>query len=258
MKKLIILGIVCVFFVFSAIAFADDAQNYLNHENDDGIIIQTTIDEAYNNLPYIHNRTGGYYLDVNQNGQPQSTELLLNAQAYIPCYLKMTLTGNTGKTTLESFGPNADAYQEENKYSVLFDNEVGGFVNDSWEVVGHGKNAEIAPGTGNFIRACDQFKVELYGNDTFKYVVISEPLTTNDADVSSASADKTLDIQMRTKVDAGVWGATWSFGSNQECLIGQRAACESMVALHDFRVPYLKSTAHGRYGGYVIFRAFTI
>lgn len=255
MKKIIFLLIIAVFLVFSGTLFAEETQTYLSHENDDGIVIDTTINDANSNLSFVH-RTG-FYTDVDQPDlHQQSAEVTLAAEAYIPCYLKLVLAGNTGKTSAESFGPDANAVKDEGQYYITFDNEVGGFVNENWEVVGHGRNAEIAPGTGNFIRACDLFKVELYSNDNYKYEVFSAPLTTDNADVTAA--DKTLDIQMRTKVDNGVWGATWSFNNNNLSLIGQKHSCESMTVLHDFRVPYLKTTAHGQYSGTVTFRAYTI
>ncbi len=257
MKKSVFLLFIVVIVIFSTTLFAEESQTYLTHENDDGIVINTTISADNSNLSYIHNRTGGNYADVDQqNLHQQSAEVTVEAQAYIPCYLKLVLSGNTGKTSVESFGPDADAVRNEDRYYISFDNEIGGFVNENWEVVGHGRNAEIAPGTGNYIRACDIFKVELYSNDNYKYEVISAPLTTNNADVTAA--DKTLDIQMRTKVDANNWSPAWSFTTNNLNLIGQKHSCESMTVLHDFRVPYLKTTAHGQYGGTVTFRAYTI
>jgi hypothetical protein len=257
MKKMIVLGVICVLVLFSMTAFADDAQNYLAHEEDLGIVIDTTINGANTNLTYIHDREGTFTPDV--NGASQSTELTLNAQAYIPCYLKMVVTGNTGRTSLESFGPGAEAAKQEGAYNLFFDNEIGGFITDDWSVVGHGRNAEIQPGTGYYIRGCDLFKVELYSNDTYKYEVTSQPLAAIDADTSSSVANKTLDLQMRTKVDAGAWTTTWSFGTNgQECPISQKAACESTTVIHDFRVPYLSTTAHGQYSGVVVLKAYTL
>ncbi|HEX3047575.1 MAG TPA: hypothetical protein VHY08_22680 [Bacillota bacterium] len=258
MKRMIVLGMICVLVLFSLSALADDAQNYLAHEEDLGVVINTTINGANTNLAYVHDREGTFTPDV--NGAAQSTELTLNAQAYIPCYLKMVVTGNTGRTSLESFGPGAEAAKQEGAYTLFFDNEIGGFVTSDWTVVGHGRNAEIQPGTGHYIRGCDIFKVELYSNDTYKYEVTSQPLTTNDdADTSSSSADKTLDLQMRTKIDSADWGTTWSFGTNgQECPISQKAACESTTVFHDFRVPYLSTTAHGQYNGLVVLKAYTL
>lgn len=257
MRKTILLITIAVLVFFSLTVFAEEAQTYLSHENDDGIIIDTNVNEANTTLPYVHDRSGSYYADVDKAElNQQSAEVTLDAEAYIPCYLKLVLTGNLGKTSVESFGPDADAVKSEDRYYITFDNEVGGYINENWEVVGHGRNAEIAPGTGHYIRACDIFKVELYSNDNYKYEVFSAPLTTDNADVTAA--DKNLDIQMRSKVDDGSWSATWSFSNNNLNLIGQKHSCESMTVLHDFRVPYLKTTAHGQYGGAVTFRAYTI
>lgn len=257
MKRWIIFGIIGGLMLFSASVFADDAQDYLAHEDDLGVVINTTINGANTNLPYIHDREGSFNPDV--NGASQSTQLTLNAQAFIPCYLKMVVTTNLGKTSLESFGPGAAAEKNEGDYNLIFDNEVGGYVKEDWTVAGHGRNAEIQPGTGYYIRGCDLVKVELYSNDTYKYEISSTPLEAADADTSSAAADKTLDLQMRTKIDEGSWSTTWSFGTNGEAYpVSQKAACETITVFHDFRVPYLKTTAHGQYNGIVVLKAYTL
>jgi hypothetical protein len=35
-------------------------------------------------------------------------------------------------------------------------------------------------------------------------------------------------------------------------------ACEELTVYHQFRVPYSRNIAHGRYDGEVIFRAYTL
>jgi hypothetical protein len=258
LKRTLIFGLIIGLCLFSTLVFADDAENYLYHQDDLGVVIDTTINSANVNLTYIQNREPGSFTpDV--NGASQSAELTLNAQAFIPCYLKMVVTANLNKTRLESFGSGAAANKQEEDSSLIFDNEIGGFVAGDWSVAGHGANAEIQPGTGYYIRACDLVKVDLYSNDTYKYEVVAYPLGSTDVDTSSATADRTLDLQMRTKVDAAGWGATWSFGTNgEEYPVSQKAACEMTTVYHDFRVPYLTTTAHGQYSGVVVFKAYTI
>jgi hypothetical protein len=258
LKRWLILGLIIGFGAFSAIVFADDAENYLYHQDDLGVVINTTISSANVNLTDIQNREPGAYTP-DGNGASQSVQLALNAEAYIPCYLKMVVTTNLGRTALESFGPDAAASKQEDNYYLIFDNEIGGFVTEDWTVAGHGRNAEIEPGTGYYIRGCDQVKVELYSNDTYKYDITAAPLEPADGDVSSATADQNLDLQMRTMVDSGNWSATWSFGANgTEYPVSQKAACESATVYHDFRVPYLKTTAHGEYSGVIVLKAYTL
>lgn len=257
MKKLLVLLTILAIAAFSTMAFADEVQDYQQHVNDDGTIYELTIDHNVNvNLEYVDR--DGYLLDSNNGTFSQKTNLDLRAQAYIPCYLFMTVKGNEGKSTMESFGPNANLTVFESRYFLAFDNEIGGFVNEDWSNAGHGRNAELAPGTGYYIQACDQFRVELYSNDAYRYEVSSSPLKPIDADVTSTASDDLLDLQMRYKVDESDWSSTYSFTTSPSLEIGNRLPCESMIVMHHFRVPYLKSTAHGHYSGTVTFKAYTI
>ena len=260
MKRMLIIGLILGLCIFSGAVFADEASDYANHSEDLGVVIDTSISADNVNLTYIQNREPGQFTPET-NGASQSAELTLNAQAYIPCYLKMVVTANMTKASVESFGADAAAKASDpaTEGTLTFDNEVGGFVANDWSVAGHGKNAEIQPGTGYFIRACDLIKVDLFSNDTYKYQVTALPLDAVDADTSSDLADKKLDLQMRTRVDEGDWGSTHSFAADgSEVAVSQKAACESTTVYHDFRVPYLNTTAHGKYTGVVVFKAYTI
>ncbi|MDD2430381.1 MAG: hypothetical protein PHD88_09250 [Firmicutes bacterium] len=268
MRKLFPFLLLIVLLV-SGLAFADDVGVELNnaptpeeiayaqHVNDDGVIIVERIGSQYVILDYIQNRTGGYYKDVNGKN-PQSTQLTIRTEAYIPCYIKMTVTGNYGNSVLESFGPGAEAITTARNYFLLFDNEVGGYVDGDWGILGHGRNAEIAPGDDVFIQACDQIKVEVYANDTFQYDVIASALKAA-ANVDTEIASNVLPLHMRYSVDSGDWIEKQFLTLDQETvLIAERPATDSVEALHQFRVPYTTSTAHGQYDGKLILKAYTI
>mgnify|MGYP000874254614 FL=1 len=229
---------------------------YDDHTKDNGVLISFATGNQYVVLPFI-NRSE-YYLDTNNPDKAQKTTVNVRTEAYIPCYLKMTVLGNQGKTVIESFGPLAfGEHGPVGNYMLAFDNEIGGFLNENWELVGHGQNAELAPGKGYYIHGCDIFQVDVYANDTFKYEVISAPLANINAD-TSGTADKALNLQMRSKIDNGDWGTTETFAAAREILIAQRPACSTLTVQHQFRVPYLLTTAHGKYQGQVTFKAYTI
>lgn len=266
MKKVILLFSLMMVFLFTGVVFAADPYdplrdlltNYGNHVNDDGIVTSFNLNDNFTNLSGI-NRSS-WYSDV--NGQnPQNTAVTVRAEAFIPCYIEMKVTGNKGQTIVQSYGPGASANRgPDANYWLNFDNEIGGFVDENWNSIGHGKNAEIQPAPGVYIQGCDVFKVEVYANDTYKYQVESGALTNVNADISSVNANDTLELQMRTSIDNNPWlAAVNSFSSNPiAVIVPSRAACDSLVALHQFRVPYNKNTAHGKYEGNVIFRAVTI
>lgn len=264
MKKISILVCLAMLFLFSGVVLADEPfdplKDLLNGYNLpdsqlDGIVTSFVTGE-YVNLVGINRAT--WYSDV--NGKDQVTTVNVRAEAFIPCYIEMKVTGNKGQTFVQSFGPYATATEGlETNYFLLFDNEVGGFVDENWNSKGHGKNAEVEPGQGVYIQGCDVFKVEVYSNDTYKYQVESAPLRPVDANIASLNANDTLDLHMRTSLDNTPWTAAHKFSENNIALIEDyRDACDSLVAYHQFRVPYSKNTAHGKYEGNIIFRAVTI
>ena len=236
-------------------------KDYDNHRWDNGEVHWTELDEEYVNIPWI-DRDNALY-DENNPQRGQSVELALQARAYIPCYLEMRVTGNQGQTTLQSFGPWADPVTEPNDYLLAFDNEIGGFVDEYWNSLGHGRNAEInfiEDGSNVYIQGCDVFKVEVYANDDYKYEVEASPLTPYDAKTESGKALDNLYLQMRYKIgNYGIYSRTHTFdrpGEIEE--IAVMDACEKLTVYHQFRVPYSRNIAHGRYDGKVIFRAFIL
>ncbi|NLY91654.1 MAG: hypothetical protein GX081_08650 [Firmicutes bacterium] len=234
--------------------------NYDNHLWDDGAITWTEVDEKHVNVPWI-DRDNALY-DENNPERGQSVEMTLLTRAYIPCYLEMRVTGNEGQTTIQSFGPLAKPEAEPTSYILAFDNEIGGFVDENWNSLGHGRNAEIYPGDfwkNVYIQGCDIFKVEVYANDDYKYEVQASPLTPYDANTEGNALDS-LYLQMRYKLGLyGNFSRTHTFDRPDEIEeIAVMDACEELTVYHQFRVPYSRNIAHGRYDGKVIFRAYTL
>ncbi|HEX2954940.1 MAG TPA: hypothetical protein VHR47_13300 [Bacillota bacterium] len=261
MKKLCLVFVILALAVIPSMVMA----GYDQHVSDDGITvwgISDPTDKALVNDDTIFR--GKYTQDT--NGKDQKLSLNVNLSAYIPCYISMKVVGNQGASKLESFGPKAEATgtipsTEAGNYMIVFDNEVGGFVDANWNSIGHGSHAEIAPGTGAYIKACDQFKVEVYSNDTFTYSVKGAALTSTNADLTSSLADKSLQLDMRTSIgNKTSWGGTVSFTSTTEAeySVAKKNACETVTAYHEFRVPYKTTTAHGEWTGKIVFYAATI
>jgi uncharacterized protein YxeA len=241
MKKLTVLLMICSLFVIATMVFADN-------DNTDGVntATWTSTGSDYVNDDSIHR--GNYFADGDQvDGQEALVKM--KAKAYIPCYLKLEFTGNQGKTLIESFGPNAQGEVAPTSYEIVFDNELGGFVDSTWSVLGTGSNAEIAPGADTYIAACDTFKVVVYSNDNFKYDVISAPLTGSNGD---------LNLIMGT---SNIPNGTYSndiFDAAKTILIATGAPCTEITRYHKFAVPYTTSTAQGAYSGDITFKAYTI
>lgn len=265
MKKFYLLALIGLFVVaLSLNALADDplaglmeGYNSLEGSELNGIKAHSWIS---NNVNVEMDRTG-YYFDNNigsPEGGDQVAEISIPVQAYIPCYLELELTGNQGDAYAKSFGPNAYAEESVGGFLMAFDNEIGGFVNEDWDSIGHGRNAEIEPAEGTYIQACDVFKVNVYSNDAYRYQVESAPLVSANADISGDNSDDTLDLQMRTSLDGAAFGGTVSFSDSAVQVITEKAACDETEAYHQFRVPYTRNTAHGRYNGTVTFKAYNL
>ena len=248
MKRFSVLLLVLVMVVAGTVVFADEPNN-------DGIIIWGATGDQYSNTQL--NRKAWV---ADSNGAGQLTQLNVEALAYIPCYLKMEFNGNDGITTLESFGPKKDGTNlaqaigsvpssQAGMYHMVFDNEIGGFVNGDWAALGTGRNIEVRPGPNVYIQACDIFKVQLYSNDNFKYDVISAPLT-------QGARKLNLEIGTSTAID-GAYNAE-VFDAAKTINIGVGDPCESLTYFHRFRVPYTMDTVHGAYSGNVTFKAYTI
>jgi len=235
---------------------------------DDGIIWSNLVDPQNPNSDFV-NLVGldrsGYTTDVNRArgdnelDNDQKLEINLPVFAYIPCYLEITLTGNEGKSSLQSFGPDATATRSTLSgvtgpppgylgYQLLFDNEIGGFIDADWKSLGAGKNAEIEPGSDIYIAGCDIFVVEVYGNEAFTYEVQSSPLM--------GMGGATLNMDIRTSMNLGdSWPYEATFDSVDEVAFDKDYdAGNGGTFLHNFRVPYTRNSVHGSYEGDVIFR----
>ena len=232
-----------------------------DRSGDDGVWWQTQVDHndpgQYTNLEELDRK--GYKLDRNggQMDNDQEVAVKLNVDAYIPCYLELTLTGNQGTTSGKSFGPDTNPNMSyPNSYLMVFDNEIGGFIDGNWMSKGAGRNAEVEPGDDVYIMACDIFRVDIYGNEDYKYEVEGAALSGID------NGAEALNMQMGTSLNAGdTWGTEVTFDATNGTniyTIGSFGATESTTALHRFRVPYTRETEHGRYHGTIIFRAVSI
>ncbi len=187
----------------------------------------------------------------------QQAEVKIQALAYIPCYLYLHVAGNLGQATVQSFGPGAvgvydgkppiPAYQ----WLLVFDNEIGGFVDGDWALLGQGRNYEVVPSNDAFIQGCDSFLVTIYSNDNYSYEVESDGLEFQDD-----NAHHILPMDMRTNNEAQL---DFTFdGVNKIKNFGAFNHCSTTEFSHKFRVPYDTNIRHGEYSGEVIFRAYTI
>lgn len=231
--------------------FDDDGLEWFNDTDSDNPGMYTNLLELNRNTPE------GYTLDRNRQREDndQKLEIELPTYAYIPCYLEITLTGNQGTTSGQSFGQGASGSRQATGYMMVFDNEIGGFVDEDWMSLGAGQNAEVVPGEDVYIAGCDIFKVEVYGNEAYRYEVESSPLVATD----NTGAD--LPMHIRTSFSLGdTWERDFDAIAAPDTVInmGTKAAGESLTALHNFRVPYGMGTVHGSYSGSIIFRVVSI
>ena len=231
--------------------FDDDGLEWFNDTDSRNPGIYTNLLELNRNRPegYTFDRNGG------EEDNDQMLEIELPTYAYIPCYLEITLTGNQGTTSGKSFGPGAAGARQATGYMLVFDNEIGGFVDADWMSLGAGQNAEVAPGENVFIAGCDIFKVETYGNEAYRYEVESSPLVATD------NPGANLPMHIRTSFSLGdAWERDFdTIGApNTVVPMGTQAAGEALTVLHNFRVPYGIGIVHGSYSGSVIFRVVSI
>ena len=257
MKKAAIILTTLVLLVTNCILVSAE-QNNQNNNNVDGVNVVGWIAGESNDTGI--NRPQDWNKDINvPEPGSQVVEVELAAHAYIPCYIRMDVNGNTGKATAESFGPGAKAkVAASNERMLVFDNEIGGFCNKDWNPIATGRNAEIAPGDNVYLRGCDTFKVVVYANDNYQYVVLGCPLEKVDA-VKNAS-DPNLVVEMRSKYDeTNNWNQSFMFATKDATTTAvQKNACETLTAYHQFRVPYKKTTAQGEYKGAIVFKAYLI
>lgn len=273
MKKMLVLALALVL-VFSGAAVAqysgsfDDhfdidlsseftEGDYVGYEDLDGsgLVYFNEVDSdnpgLYTNLEEM-NRTGYYDVNGTNDNNRQKVEIMLDVEAYIPCFLEMRLTGNQGTTSAISYGPGAQGATNASGYLMVFDNELGGYLDDEWQSLGYGSNVAINPGDDVFIGSCDIFAVEVISNDKYAYEVESDVLN------GTAGANgETLPMYMRTDLGGG-WLANDFVFNAPKVFHRERNAGVKLEALHNFKVPFGMNTVHGQYNGEVIFRAMTI
>ncbi len=233
-------------------------ENYENGSEDKGAIELSWVTEANNTtIPIIYgNNPKAYNPDTPTAAEKAS--ITLNAVAYIPTYVKLELTGNAGKSTVRTFGPITIG---ESTFSndLIFDNEIGGFVDSSWNSVGHGKNIEIGPEDENYIQASDYLQAVVFSNDNYKYEVVSSPLISVEG--QAAEKDKTLNLEMGYNIKTGSsWGEWGSvvFDSNKNFEIKTCTPLETLIVMHRFRVPYNDEVVAGKYEGTIYFKVYTL
>jgi hypothetical protein len=218
------------------------------HIFDDGKVTWNKTGDEFVNIDWI-NRTDYVFDDNRVNGQ--SVEMTLEARAFIPSYLEMKVTGNKGQTGLRSYGPGIDTKAASSGYLLVFDNEIGGFVDDRWNMLGHNPHSEFDIQNDQvYIQGCDLFKVEVYANDNYKYEVEAGPLT---------SEKGSLPLHMRSGFSMQRFGGTFVFDEDGKIFeVAEKEACEELTVYHQFRVPYGRNIAQGRYDGTIVFRAYTL
>ncbi len=236
---------------------ADEIADYAGYVDQDfsGLVYFNETDSAnpgkYTNLEFLK-RTGDYDVNSTNDNNRQKVEIKLNVEAYIPCFLEMRLTGNQGTTSAISYGPGAQGSVTASNYLMVFDNELGGYLDASWQSLGYGSNVQENPGENIFIGACDIFAVEVVSNDNYRYQVESQALIGQ-----GGAAGNTLPMYMRTDLGNG-WLASDHVFNNLNQFSRDKNAGVKLEALHNFKVPFSMTTVHGQYTGQVTFRALTI
>jgi hypothetical protein len=235
----------------------DEIADYAGYTNEDfdGLVFYNDVDPEnpgdYTNLEFM-NRTGYYDVNGTNDDNRQRVEITLPVEAYIPCFLEMRLTGNQGTTSAISYGPGAQGGTTATGYLMVFDNELGGYLDENWQSLGYGSNVAENPGENLFIGACDIFAVEVISNDNYRYEVSSEAL-----EGQGGAAGHTLPMYMRTDLGGG-WLANDFIFNAPQTFARERNAGVKLEALHNFKVPFGMNTVHGEYNGEVVFRALTI
>ncbi len=261
---------ICLF-VLSASVFAADPWDslfeYYGLENEsqlDGLDISWDLDSTHKNvakMPVIYgDDPQAYTPDVYTPGETERASITLQAVAYIPTYIRLELSGNSGKRTVRTFGP-IQLGSENFDNDLIFDNEIGGFVDESWSSLGHGEAMEIAPGSETYIQASDYLKAEVFSNNKYKYEVQASPLV---ADIEqSANPGATLNLDMAYSISSSGSYSEWTDVTfeqeNQAVPIApENSALTKLSVMHRFRVPYTDSVAAGKYTGTIYFKVYSL
>ncbi len=238
--------------VSAANEWDDFFTNYNSTQNQSGQKVDWAAGENNTPIPTSYvNDPNSYTHDAPTAAERAS--ITLNAIAYIPTYVKLQLSGNAGKSTVHAFGP-VTIGESTFSNNLIFDNEIGGFVDNDWNSVGHGKNIEISPEDGYYIQASDYLKAVVFSNSKYEYEVVSSPLTTTD--------EKSLALEMGYTIKNGdLWGE-WSpvtFNStNQNVSISSCEPLQTLTVMHRFRVPYNDTVVAGEYSGKIYFKVYTL
>lgn len=226
--------------------------NYTTGKDDEGMIVSWGSEVNNAPLPIIYG-TGATSYTADVASAEQKASITLNAIAYIPTYVKLELSGNAGKSTVRAFGP-LIVGEDEFANNLIFDNEIGGFVDENWNSVGHGKNIEIGPEDARYIQASDYLQAVVFSNAKYRYEVVSSPLTNADG--------KTLNLEMGYNVKGATWGDWFSetFDSvNKTVPISSSSEpLQTLTVMHRFRVPYDTTVVAGQYTGKIYFKVYTL
>lgn len=235
------------------------ANSNIEDITNDGIQIEWSINptqENFNDLLIPNN----YYGDLSGIAKERAS-IELKAVAYIPTFVRLELKGNGGKSTVRAFGPDGVA-QAVFGNDLIFDNEIGGFVDENWNSLGQGRNLEVTPETGKYIQASDYLTASIFSNHGYKYVVESDLLIKETGEISP-SVITILPLQMSYAIvnesNSISWSEIKTFDfNNRSFTIAEKPALSATQVLHRFRVPYDDTVAAGKYEGKISFKVYTL
>ena len=97
----------------------------------------------------------------------------------------------------------------------------------------------------------------------FKAVTsLSRGLSTTITNMKSSgltSEKGSLPLHMRSGFSMQRFGGTFVFDEDGKIFeVAEKEACEELTVYHQFRVPYGRNIAQGRYDGTIVFRAYTL
>ncbi len=272
MKKQLPLTLVFLsIFIFSALSFAqsnwDNLFTNYDPENekllsglDIGWEVSTTDYKNIAKIPAIYgNEAQTYTEDIVSKTATERSSIVVDTVAFIPTYVKLELSGNSGKSTVHAFGPfTVGNSLFEN--ALIFDNEIGGFIDENWNSLGHGEQLSIAPDKNRYIQASDYLKAVIFSNDNYKYEVTASPLlATSESAIPNASLSLEMAYSTLNANDSyGDWQSFTFTGINSSEMIAQKSALQTLTVMHRFRVPYNNEVAAGKYTGKIHFKVYTL
>lgn len=181
----------------------------------------------------------------------QSGKITVPAEAYIPCYIEMTITGNLGRTKIKSLGDDAhiEAPFGENNFLAFIPDQTG-LMNDQWQYVDFNSWAfSTLPGTA-YIGACDMLKLEVYGNTPYKVDIDAEGFRLDGA------GDEVFFLETRIFSDLGDTIPEFDTMILGSFTTGQLVPLEEYEWFFQFRVPMYEGEA-GKYTTEIVFMITT-